>query len=219
MARGRAEPIRHMLHSAVFLIVEMLRTSGAETLGLQGTFLDASRRLALQPQRPSDRTRHGRRSSRLARLTIRSGDAVPPPARQRSGSSRGTLETRLVVREGRSLRFASAGSGAILRRPAAPGERTRRTRPRRPIGTGPLARHPDARGDHRLMAPSQRFARQPVGPVSGLGFLHRGKCSPATDHSVEYRTAEPRRVRAAHPPCPGCLGRCARPHQQTPQRH
>ena len=154
---GQPEPIRQMLHLPLFLIVATLRQqAGAEIPRSQGTFLDALAKAALdRSHRPTDQARQALQS--LARLTIESGSAVPAAELGSDQAVRAALETRLVVREGRSLRFALPVVEQYFA--AQPLLEPRRTRPRRPVGAGPLARHPDARGDHRLVAPSQRVAR------------------------------------------------------------
>ncbi|HEX7161523.1 MAG TPA: hypothetical protein VF223_09860 [Trebonia sp.] len=103
---GQPDPIRQMLHLPLFLIVATLRQqAGAEIPRSQGTFLDALAKAALdRSHQPTDQARQALQS--LARLTIESGSAVPAAELGSDQAVRAALETRLVVREGRSLRFA-----------------------------------------------------------------------------------------------------------------
>ena len=103
---GQPEPIRQMLHLPLFLIVATLRQqAGAEIPRSQGTFLDALAKAALdRGHQPTDQARQALQS--LARLTTESGGAVPAAELGSDQAVRAVLETRLVVREGRSVRFA-----------------------------------------------------------------------------------------------------------------
>jgi hypothetical protein len=103
---GQPESIRQMLHLPLFLIVATLRQqAGAEIPRSQGTFLDALAKAALdRSHQPTDQARQALQS--LAQLTIESGGAVPAAELGSDQAVRAVLETRLVVREGRSLRFA-----------------------------------------------------------------------------------------------------------------
>jgi len=95
-----------MLHLPLFPNWATLRQQrGAEIPRSQGTFLDALAKAALdRSHRPTDQARQALQS--LARLTIESGGAVPAAELGSDQAVRAVLETRLVVREGRSLRFA-----------------------------------------------------------------------------------------------------------------
>jgi hypothetical protein len=103
---GQPEPIRKMLHLPLFLIVATLRQqAGAEIPRSQGTFLDALATAALHRTHwPTEQARQALQS--LACLTIEYGGTVPAAELGSDEAVRSALETRLVVREGRSLRFA-----------------------------------------------------------------------------------------------------------------
>jgi len=103
---SRSEPIRKMLHLPLFLIVAVLRDqAGAEVPRSQGTFLEALADAALErSHHPADEARQALKA--LARLTVGSGGVVAAAELGGDDVVRLVLETRLVVREGRSLRFA-----------------------------------------------------------------------------------------------------------------
>ena len=102
---SRSEAIRKMLHLPLFLIVAVLRQqAGAEIPRSQGTFLEALADAALRRgHQPTGEVRQALTS--LARLTVGSGGVVA--AAELGGDAvRTVFESRLVVRDGRSLRFA-----------------------------------------------------------------------------------------------------------------
>jgi hypothetical protein len=103
---GQPESIQKMLHLPLFLIVATLRQqAGADIPKSRGTFLDALATAALERSRqPTDQARQALQS--LARLTIRSGGTIPAAELGNDDAVRAVLESRLVIREGRSLRFA-----------------------------------------------------------------------------------------------------------------
>ncbi len=98
--------IREMLHLPLFAIIATLRQqAGAEVPSSQGTFLEALADGALR------RTRHPPIQARdalkrLARLALESGGAVLAAELGDEDVARSALETRLIVRQGRALRFA-----------------------------------------------------------------------------------------------------------------
>ena len=103
---GQPESIQKMLHLPLFLIVATLRQlAGADIPRSRGTFLDALATAALERSRqPTDQARQALQS--LARLTIGTGGTVPAAELGSADAVRAALESRLVIREGRSLQFA-----------------------------------------------------------------------------------------------------------------
>lgn len=103
---GQPESIQEMLHLPLFLIVATLRQqAGADIPRSRGTFLDALATAALErSRRPTDQARQALQS--LARLTIGFGGTVPAAELGSDDAVWAVLESRLVIREGRSLRFA-----------------------------------------------------------------------------------------------------------------
>jgi hypothetical protein len=95
-----------MLRLPLFLIVATLQQqAGAAIPRSRGTFLDALAKAALiRSGHPGEQTRQALES--LACLTVESGGAAPAVELGSDDAVRAALETRLVVREGRSLRFA-----------------------------------------------------------------------------------------------------------------
>lgn len=102
----QSEPIREMLHLPLFLIVAALRQqAGAVIPRSRGTFLEALATTALERSHQS--TEQARQALKtLACLTVGSGGPVPAAELGSVDAVSAALETRLVVREGRSLRFA-----------------------------------------------------------------------------------------------------------------
>jgi hypothetical protein len=98
--------IRDMLRLPLFLIVAVLRShAGAAVPKSRGTFLDALARAAL------DRTRESMERSwqsmlSLASLTVSLGGTAPTAELGGEQAVRTILESRLVIREGRAVRFA-----------------------------------------------------------------------------------------------------------------
>lgn len=103
---SRSEPIRGMLRLPLFLIVGVLRDqAGVEIPRSQGTFLEALADAALErSHQPTEEARRALKS--LARMTVGSGGMIATAELGGDDSVRSVLETRLVVRQGRSLRFA-----------------------------------------------------------------------------------------------------------------
>lgn len=103
---GQPESIRKMLHLPLFLIVATLRQqAGGDIPRSRGTFLDALATAALErSHQPTGQARQALQS--LARLTIGFGGTVPAAELGSDDAIRAVLETRLVIRKGRSLRFA-----------------------------------------------------------------------------------------------------------------
>src|ERR1700722_20383451 len=95
-----------MLHLPLFLIVAILRQrAGAEIPKSEGTFLEALADAALKRGRnPTSEARQGLMA--LARLTVGAGGSVSAAALGNHESVRSILETRLIIRFGRPLRFA-----------------------------------------------------------------------------------------------------------------
>jgi hypothetical protein len=95
-----------MLHLPLFLIVAVLRQqAGGEIPRSQGTFLEALADAALERgHRPTSQIKHALQT--LARLTTGSGGTAPAAELTGDDAVMAVLETRLVVRAGRSLRFA-----------------------------------------------------------------------------------------------------------------
>jgi hypothetical protein len=102
---SRSESIRKMLHLPLFLIVAALRQqAGVQVPRSEGTFLEALAEAALERSRhPTEEARRALKT--LARLTVGSGGVVAAAELGSDDAVRSVLETRLVVREGRSLRF------------------------------------------------------------------------------------------------------------------
>jgi hypothetical protein len=103
---SRSDAIRKMLRLPLFLIVAILRQqAGAEIPRSQGTFLEALANAALRRgHQPTGDVRRALKT--LARLTVGSGGTVAAAELGGDDVVRSVLETRLVVRDGRSLRFA-----------------------------------------------------------------------------------------------------------------
>jgi hypothetical protein len=103
---SRSQPIRDMLHLPLFLIVAVLRQqAGVEVPRSQGTFLEALADTALNRGRyPTTEVQQALKA--LARLTVEAGGSIPAAELGGDDAIRAVLETRLVVRVGRSLRFA-----------------------------------------------------------------------------------------------------------------
>lgn len=103
---SRSEAIRGMLHLPLFLIVAVLRyQAGVDVPRSQGTFLDALANAALnRTHQPIEQSRQSLLS--LARLTVSLGGTAPAAELDSEQAVRTVLESRLVVREGRALRFA-----------------------------------------------------------------------------------------------------------------
>ncbi len=101
-----SEAIHAMLHLPLFLIVAVLRQqAGAEVPRSRGTFLEALATAALEHSHlPTEQARQALQS--LARMTVASGGAAAAAELGSDEAVRAVLETRLVVRTGRSLRFA-----------------------------------------------------------------------------------------------------------------
>jgi hypothetical protein len=101
-----SEAIKKMLHLPLFLIVAALRQqAGADVPRSQGTFLETLAEAALErTHRPTGQARQALKA--LARLTVESGGVAAAPELGSDDAVGTVLETRLVVRAGRSLRFA-----------------------------------------------------------------------------------------------------------------
>jgi len=101
-----SEAVRVMLRLPLFLIVAVLRQhAGAEVPRSQGTFLDALATAALE--RAHLRTEEASQALQsLARLTVTQGGAVASAELGGAAIVSAVLETRLVVRDGRALRFS-----------------------------------------------------------------------------------------------------------------
>jgi hypothetical protein len=101
-----SEAARTMLRLPLFLIVAILRyQAGAQVPRSQGTFLDALANAALERSHiPTAQARQALFS--LARLTIEFGGTAVAAELGSDEAVRSVLETRLVVRAGRSLHFA-----------------------------------------------------------------------------------------------------------------
>ena len=102
----QSEPIRQMLRLPLFLIVATLQQqAGAAIPRSRGTFLDALAKAALiRSGHSGEQTRQALQS--LACLTIEFGGTAPAAELGSDEAVRAVLESRLVVREGHSLRFA-----------------------------------------------------------------------------------------------------------------
>jgi len=98
--------IRDTLRLPLFLIVAVLRfQAGAAVPRSRGTFLDALAAAALERTRePIDRSWQALLS--LASLTVSRGGTAPAAELGSGQAVRTVLETRLVIQEGRALRFA-----------------------------------------------------------------------------------------------------------------
>jgi hypothetical protein len=98
--------IRDVLRLPLFLIVAVLRyQAGAAVPRSRGTFLDALAGAALDRTRePIERSWQAMLS--LASLTVSLGGTAPAAELGGEQTVRMVLETRLVIREGRALRFA-----------------------------------------------------------------------------------------------------------------
>jgi hypothetical protein len=101
----QSEAIRIMLHLPLFLIVAALRQQmGVEIPRSQGAFLEALATVAME--RAHVPTRQAQKALQaLARLTVESGGAAVAAELGGEEAVRSVLETRLVVRAGRALRF------------------------------------------------------------------------------------------------------------------
>ena len=103
---SQSAAVRVMLHLPLFLIVAVLRQqAGANVPRSQGTFLEALADAALKRTHYSSEQASQALKS-LARLTVGSGGAVAAAELGSDEAVRSALETRLVVRTGRALRFA-----------------------------------------------------------------------------------------------------------------
>jgi hypothetical protein len=98
--------VRDVLRLPLFLIVAVVRhLAGATVPRSRGTFLDALASAALERTRePSERCRTALLS--LATLTVSLGGTVPAAELGDEQAVRMVLETRLVIPDGRGLRFA-----------------------------------------------------------------------------------------------------------------
>ncbi len=103
---SESEAVRTMLRLPLFLIVAVLRQqAGAEVPRSQGTFLEALATAAIErTQMRTDQASQALQS--LARLTVSHGGTIVSAELGGEPVVRAVLETRLVVREGRALRFA-----------------------------------------------------------------------------------------------------------------
>lgn len=103
---SESEAVRTMLRLPLFLIVAVLRQQAdAEVPRSQGTFLEALATAAIErTHMRTGQTSHALQS--LARLTVSHGGTIPAAELGDDAAVRAVLETRLVVREGRALRFA-----------------------------------------------------------------------------------------------------------------
>lgn len=101
-----SEAVRTMLRLPLFLIVAIVRyQAGAQVPRSQGTFLDALANAAIERSHvPTAQARQALFS--LARLTIEFGGTAAAAELGSDEAVRSVLETRLVVRAGRSLHFA-----------------------------------------------------------------------------------------------------------------
>jgi hypothetical protein len=106
MLESRSRAVRAMLHLPLFVIVAVLRQrAGAEVPRSQGTFLEVLANAALErTPAPTERTRAALIS--LARLTTAASGLVAAAELGSDEAVNLMLESRLVVRAGRALRFA-----------------------------------------------------------------------------------------------------------------
>jgi hypothetical protein len=106
MLESRSEPVRAMLHLPLFVIVAVLRQqAGAAVPHSQGTFLEVLANAALErTPAPTERTRAALVA--LARLTTTASGLVAAAELGGDEAVKLVLESRLVVRAGRALRFA-----------------------------------------------------------------------------------------------------------------
>lgn len=102
----QSEPVRQMLRLPLFLIVATLQQqAGAAIPRSRGTFLDALAKAALiRSGHSGEQTSQALQA--LACLTVEFGGTAPAAELGSDEAVRAVLETRLVVREERSLRFA-----------------------------------------------------------------------------------------------------------------